>query len=197
MGLFPMFMKLDGQCCLVVGAGAVGEGKIEGLLKAGGTVRVVAPHATGQVSEWADEGRLVWDRREFQPSDLDDVFLVVVATPSRELNAAIFALARSRKVLCNAVDDPEHCDFYYPAVVQRGKLQLAISTEGQSPALAQRLRRELEVQFGPEYGPWVNELGAARSRLYASDMDPEERKQRLHELASQGPGTHARRPNGR
>jgi precorrin-2 dehydrogenase/sirohydrochlorin ferrochelatase len=82
------------------------------------------------------------------------------------------------------VDDPEHCDFYYPAVVRRGDLQLAISTKGQSPALAQRIRRELEMQFGPEYGAWLEELGRARQQLFASKIDPEQRRRLLHELAS-------------
>ena len=71
------------------------------------------------------------------------------------------------------VDDPEYCDFYYPAVVRRGDLQIAISTNGQSPALAQRIRRELEIQFGPEYGEWLKELGQVRQQLFASKIDPE------------------------
>ena len=82
------------------------------------------------------------------------------------------------------VDDPEYCDFYYPAVVRRGDLQLAISTNGHSPALAQRIRRELEMQFGPEYGEWLEELGRIRQQLFASKIDPEERRRLLHELAS-------------
>ena len=97
---------------------------------------------------------------------------------------AIFNEARQRNILCNVVDDPEYCDFYYPAVVRRGDLQLAISTNGQSPALAQRIRRELEVQFGPEYGEWLEQLGKIRQQLFASRMNPEERRRLLHELAS-------------
>lgn len=187
MSLFPMFLKLEGRLCLVVGAGSVGESKIEGLLRAGGTVRVIAPRAEAAVAEQAAKGLLVWDAREFQPSDLDGMFLVVVATSSEAVNEAVFQGARSRNVLCNVVDDPQRCDFYYPAVVQRGKLQLAISTEGQSPALAQKLRRDLEVQFGPEYETWVDELGELRKQMFASLHDPEERKRRLHELVSHGP----------
>jgi precorrin-2 dehydrogenase/sirohydrochlorin ferrochelatase len=82
------------------------------------------------------------------------------------------------------VDDPEYCDFYYPAVVRRGDLQLAISTNGHSPALAQRIRRELETQFGVEYGEWLEELGNIRQELFASDMDAEARRRLLHQLAS-------------
>ncbi len=109
---------------------------------------------------------------------------MVAATSSREVNGAIFREAQNRNILCNVVDDPEYCDFYYPAVVSRGDLQLAISTNGHSPALAQRIRRELEVQFGPEYGEWLEELGQIRQQLFASGMNSEERRLLLHELAS-------------
>jgi len=82
------------------------------------------------------------------------------------------------------VDVPELCDFYYPAVARRGALQIAVSTSGQSPALAQRLRRELEEQFGPEYEAWLRQLGEEREKLFAAAIDPEERKRLLHDLAS-------------
>jgi precorrin-2 dehydrogenase/sirohydrochlorin ferrochelatase len=184
MTLFPMFMKLEGRSCLVVGAGTVGEPKINSLVTAGASVRVVAFHATAAVVEWARAGAITWEARAFNSADLDGTFLVIAATNRSEVNAAIFHQARQRNILCNVVDDPEHCDFYYPAVVRRGDLQLAISTNGQSPALAQRIRRELEMQFGPEYGAWLEELGRARQQLFAGKMDPEQRRRLLHELAS-------------
>ncbi|MBS1849531.1 MAG: bifunctional precorrin-2 dehydrogenase/sirohydrochlorin ferrochelatase [Acidobacteria bacterium] len=185
MSLFPIFLKLQGRSCLVVGAGRIGEPKIQSLVAAGAKVRVVAPLATAQVADWAEAGALRWEQREFRSTDLEGVFLVIAATASPEVNAAVFQEAQARHILCNAVDDPEHCDFYYPAVVQRGDLQVAISTAGHSPALAQRLRRELEEQFGPEYEAWVEQLGTIRQQLFASNMDPEERRRLLHELASQ------------
>jgi precorrin-2 dehydrogenase/sirohydrochlorin ferrochelatase len=182
--LFPMFVKLVGRNCLVVGAGSVAESKIPGLLEAGARVRVVAPEASAAVSQWAGLGRITWEQSSFKPADLDGTFLVVAATSSSALNEAIFREARQRGVLCNAVDDPEHCDFYYPAVVRRGALQLAISTGGHSPALAQRLRRELEEQFGPEYAEWVEQLGRAREQVSFRNLEPEARRKLLHELAS-------------
>ena len=185
--LFPMVLKLEGRPCLVVGAGTVAEGKIGSLLLAGATVRVVAPQANAAVLEWARTGVIRWEAREFSPLDLDNVFLVIAATSSNEVNESVFREAQRRDVLCNVVDHPQHCDFYYPAVVRRGQLQIAISTAGESPALAQRLRRELEIQFGPEYESWVEQLGKARSELFARDINPEERRRRLHELASQPP----------
>src|SRR2546427_4246919 len=182
-----MFLKLEGRPCLVVGAGTVAEGKISSLLLAGAAVCAVAPQANAAVLEWARTGVIRWEAREFSPLDLDDVFLVVVATSSKDVNESVFREAQSRNVLCNVVDDPEHCDFYYPAVVRRGQLQIAISTAGESPALAQRLRRELEIQFGPEYESWVEQLGTRRRDLFGRDINPEDRHRQLLELASQRP----------
>jgi len=184
VSLFPMFLKLTNRPCLVVGAGRVGEPKIESLLAAGAAVKVVAPQATEALRQWARAGKLDWRPRPFEPADLDGVFLVVVATASPDLNDSVYREAQRRGVLCNVVDDPPRCDFYYPAVVNRGELQIAISTNGQSPALAQRLRRELEQQFGPEYAAWLEALGRERERLFARPSDPEERRRILHRLVT-------------
>lgn len=183
--LFPMFLKLSSRPCLVVGAGAIAETKIGSLLEAGAKLSVVAPEATEQVRSWARSNAIEWHQRSFESGDLEGKFLVVAATSSAELQEHIFALASQSGVLCNIVDVPSLCDFYYPSVVQRGALQIAISTAGQSPALAQRLRTELEAQFGNEYEDWLAQLGEARDRLFTTDMDPDERRRRLHELASE------------
>lgn len=184
MRLFPMFTKLEARKCLVVGAGAVGEGKIASLLEAGAAVTVVAPQATILVTEWAHKGMIAWHMRPFESADLDDVFLAVVATNSRETNRAIFEGAQRRGVLCNVVDDPDHCDFYYPAVVRRGNLQIAVSTGGLSPALAQRIRKELEPQFPPEYAEWLEGAAKARRSLLGADLNSEVRRALLHESVS-------------
>jgi len=183
--LFPMFLKLSNRPCLVVGAGAIAESKIASLLDAGGHVRVVAPEATPQVRTWAQSKALEWHQRPFEPADLDGMFLVIAATSSTELHERIFEEASRRSVLCNIVDVPALCDFYYPSVVQRGALQIAISTAGQSPALAQRLRKQLEAQFGPEYEQWLAYLAEARDKLHSTDMDPDERKRLLHADATE------------
>ncbi len=179
-----MFLKLSARPCLVIGAGTVAESKIASLMEAGGRVRVVAPEATPQVRSWAQSKGIEWHQRPFQPDDLEGMFLVIAATSSTELQERIFEEARRRGVLCNIVDVPALCDFYYPSVVQRGALQIAISTAGQSPALAQRLRKELEDQFGPEYEEWVAQLGEARDKLHSTKLHPEKRKRLLHEGAS-------------
>jgi uroporphyrin-III C-methyltransferase/precorrin-2 dehydrogenase/sirohydrochlorin ferrochelatase len=175
-------VKLAGRPVLLVGAGRVGESKIAGLLEAGAAVTVVAPRASASITKWASEGKLRWHARPFQPADLDGKALVVAAVPA-DVASGIFVEARSRGVLCNSVDDPDHCDFYYGAVVNRGDLQIAISTNGQSPALAQRLRQELEHQFGPEYADWLTRLGDARLEMFALDIDPDVRRERLHQIA--------------
>jgi precorrin-2 dehydrogenase / sirohydrochlorin ferrochelatase len=180
-----MFVKLEGRQCVVVGAGPVAEGKIGSLLEAGASVRVVAPHAIPQVQKRAKNRSIDWYCRGFEPHDLDGAFLVITATSSPEVNAQVFAEARKRNVLCNSVDDPDNCDFYYPAVVNRGDLQIAISTNGRSPALAQRLRKELEEQFGLEYEAWVKELGETRDQLTAQKVPLEPRRKLLHQIASQ------------
>jgi len=186
MPLFPIFVKLDGRPCLVVGAGPVAESKIDALLSAGASLTIVAPVATPGIQNLAATGRVQWHERTFQSGDLNGVALVVAAVPA-DVAADVFREARSRGVLCNSVDDPHNCDFYYPAVVNRGDLQIAISTAGHSPAFAQHLRRELERQFGPEYARWIQRLGETRRALFAAPMDAEVRKAALHQAADQKP----------
>jgi precorrin-2 dehydrogenase/sirohydrochlorin ferrochelatase len=182
--LFPMFMKLTGRQCLVVGAGKVGEPKIGGLIDTGAHVHVVTLKASPQVHEWALAGKIDLELRAFTENDLDGTFLAIVATASKTLNQLVYHAAQCRGVLCNVVDVPELCEFFYPAVVRRGDLQIAISTNGQSPSLAQRLRQQLEKQFGPGYASWVSQLGETRRLILASDLDKETKSELLHSLAS-------------
>jgi precorrin-2 dehydrogenase/sirohydrochlorin ferrochelatase len=182
--LFPMFMKLTGRRCLVVGAGKVGEPKIGGLIDTGAHIRVVALEASEGVRRWADAGKIELELRGFTPDDLDGVFLAIIATASAALNKFAYDEAQKCGVLCNVVDVPEICDFYYPAVVQRGDLQIAVSTAGQSPSLAQKLRQQLERQFGPGYAEWLAELGETRQLIRASSLSKEKKSELLHSLAS-------------
>jgi precorrin-2 dehydrogenase / sirohydrochlorin ferrochelatase len=182
--LFPMFLKLEGRQCLVVGAGKVGEPKIGGLLETGARIRVVALNASSAVREWARAGKIELELRAFSAEDLDGAFLAIVATNSRGLNERVYHAAQRRGVLCNVVDVPDLCDFFYPAVVRRGDLQIAVSTAGQSPSLAQKIRQQLEKQFGPGYADWVAELGETRKFILASDLEKERKLELLHSLAS-------------
>lgn len=179
-----MFVKLEGKRCLVVGAGKVGEPKIGALIDTGAHIRVIAVDASETVHEWANAGKITLEVRAFAAEDLDGIFLAVVATAASSLNDSIYREAQKRGVLCNVVDVPELCDFYYPAVVRRGDLQIAISTSGQSPSLAQKLRQQLERQFGPGYARWVAELGETRKLVLASDLDSERKRDLLLSLAS-------------
>jgi siroheme synthase-like protein len=184
MSLFPAFLKLHSRRVLVVGGGSIAAQKVPGLLEAGAHVHVVSPQLSPQLAEWVRNRQIDWSPKPFEPSDLDGAFLVVAATSLRDLNAHVYREADQRNILCNAVDDIDHCHFYYGSIVQRGDLQIAISTNGKSPALAQRLRKELELQFGPEYEHWLEWLGAARETLRAQSTDPETTKHWLHALAS-------------
>ena len=183
MEMFPVFFKLEGRPCLVVGAGTIAAPKIASLLRAGGVVTVVAPKARAEVILQARAGRLIWREREFAAADLEGTFLVVAATDIQAVNHQVAESARARNVLCNSVDDPPDCDFFYPSVVRRGDLQIAISTAGKSPALAQRLREEIDAMLPEDTGAWLDRLGETRLRMLEALPSSEERKEALHQLA--------------
>lgn len=183
--LFPAFLKIAGRPCLVVGGGPVAEEKVAGLIHAGADICIVAPTSTDQIRDWARQKTVRWKARRFQAVDIKGSFLVVAATSSPRLHKRIYQLAKKSRVLCNVVDDPDHCDFYYGSVVQRGSLQIAISTAGLSPALAQRLRKRFEKEFGAEYELWLEEIGRTRKRLFDKRIAPGRRKELLHRLASE------------
>lgn len=186
MSLFPAFLKLENRLVIVIGGGSIATQKIPSLRQAGARVRVISPELHSHLAEYVRRREIDWHPKPFEPDDLLGAFLVIAATSIRELNAAVFAEAERRNILCNSVDDVDHCHFYYGSVVQRGDLQIAISTNGKSPALAQRLRLELEQQFGPEYAAWLEWLGAAREVLRTQSLgaDAETAKRWLHLLAS-------------
>lgn len=182
--LFPMFVKLAGRRCVVVGGGRIAESKVESLLTSGASVTVVSPTVTESLAEQAHRGSFVWKPREFEVPDLDGAFLVIAATSDEEVNELIFREADRRGILCNVVDQPLRCDFYFPAVVRRGALQIAISTAGLSPSLAQRLRKDFEAEFGPEYEEWLAWLGRVRAALMERGADFDTRRRVLARLAS-------------
>jgi uroporphyrin-III C-methyltransferase/precorrin-2 dehydrogenase/sirohydrochlorin ferrochelatase len=182
MTLLPIFLKLEGRQCLLVGAGTVALDKIGSLLKTGLELRVVAPHAKPEVRQLAANGRLEWIERPFEPSDVDGNYLVIAATDVPEVNAAVYQAAVERGILCNSVDDIPNCDFFFGSVVNRGDLQIAISTAGESPAVAQRLRREIDAQLPQDLGPWLQNLGELRRKVLEIHPRGEERKALLHQL---------------
>ncbi|MEO8870933.1 MAG: bifunctional precorrin-2 dehydrogenase/sirohydrochlorin ferrochelatase [Granulicella sp.] len=184
MDLFPIFLKLTARPCLVIGAGNLAESKIESLRAANGKVTVIAPAASARITELAASGEIEWHQREYRPGDTQNHFLVVTATNVAAVNRAVFLEAQANNIICNAVDDPPFCDFYFPSVVRRGDLQIAISTAGASPALAQRLRKEINAQLPLDAGDWLTDLGNLRREVVATEPLNEERKWLLHQLAS-------------
>jgi len=183
MTLLPIFLNLEGRPGLLVGAGTVALEKIGTLLKTGVRLRVVAPRARAEIQELAREGTLELVPREFEPADLDGNFIVIAATDVPEVNAAVYREAVARNIPCNSVDDIPNCDFFFGSMVSRGDLQIAISTAGESPAVAQRLRREIDEQLPEDLGAWLAKLGELRREVLATHERGEARRLLLHELA--------------
>jgi uroporphyrin-III C-methyltransferase len=181
--MLPIFLKLTGRQCLLVGAGNVALEKIGSLLKTGVHLRVIAPEAKDEIRQMAAEDKLEWIQRRFEVSDLNGNFLVITATDSPAVNAAVYQGCVERNIICNSVDDIPNCDFYFGSVVSRGSLQIAISTAGESPAVAQRLRREIDEQLPGDFGPWLENLGQLRREVLETHPRGEARKALLHQLA--------------
>jgi precorrin-2 dehydrogenase/sirohydrochlorin ferrochelatase len=182
MSLFPIFLKLTGRPCIVLGAGDIAESKIDSLRAAEARVIVIAPAASARIIELSSSGEIIWHQREYAQGDLAGHFLAVAATNNSAVNRAVFAEAEAAGILINAVDDPPFCDF--PSVVRRGELQIAISTAGASPALAQRLRKEIDALLPLDAGEWLTELGNLRREILQREPANEARRELLHQLAS-------------
>jgi precorrin-2 dehydrogenase/sirohydrochlorin ferrochelatase len=183
MSLFPIFLKLAARPCIVIGAGHLAESKIESLQAANAQITVIAPEASERILNLAAAGEIQYHRRPYAEGDLTGSFLVVAATNVPSVNRAVFQEATEKGVLCNAVDDPPFCDFYFPSVVRRGDLQIAISTAGASPALAQKIRKDINAQLPLDAGEWLAELGNLRREVVAAEPLNDERKWLLHQLA--------------
>jgi precorrin-2 dehydrogenase/sirohydrochlorin ferrochelatase len=182
MRYYPVHLDINNRNCLVVGSGAVGTRKVDALLKCGAKVSVVGPAATQQLKKLAVQGSIILRQRSYRSADLKDMFLVIGATDNEKLNRQISDDARQMGILCNIADRPEACNFILPAVVQRGDLVITISTSGQSPALAKRLRRKLEEQFGQEYADFLLLMGAIRKKLLGQAHEPEVHKDLFNQL---------------
>jgi precorrin-2 dehydrogenase/sirohydrochlorin ferrochelatase len=185
MDLFPIFLKLTGRRCLVIGAGNLAESKIESLRAANANVTVIAPEARPRILDLANSGEITLHQRAYELGDLTTqrYFLVVTATNVPAVNRAVYQEAVANEIMVNAVDDPPFCDFYFPSVVRRGDLQIAISTAGSSPALAQRIRKEINAQLPLDAGDWLTDLGNLRREVVQVEPLNEERKLLLHQLA--------------
>ncbi len=156
-------LKLRGRRCVVIGGGALGLEKAEGLLASDADVTVISPEVGPELQELAREGSLVWEQREYGgPQDLEGVFMVIACTDDTDTNIRIYDDAERRAMLVNVVDVPPLCNFILPAIVRTGPLAIAISTAGASPALAKRMKREVTELFGEEYAQLAIMLNDAR-----------------------------------
>jgi siroheme synthase-like protein len=182
--LLPVFVKLEGRACLVVGGGAIALQKVNSLLECGANVTVVAPDARDEIRDLDEQGKIAWRRRSYVAGDILGQQLVIAATNDPDVNHTAYGDAVAAGVLANAVDDPPFCDFYFGSVVRRGPLQIGISTGGESPALAQRLRQQLEALLDKGTGPWLERLGVLRRGVLKVHPAGEERNRLLHSLAT-------------
>ena len=162
---YPAFLALTGRRCLVIGAGEVAERKVGALVEAGAKVTVVSPEATPEVERLASAGKVRWERRNHRRGDLEGAWLAIAATDDAAAQQAIFAEAEEARVFCNVVDVAERCSFIAPAVVQEGDLTVAISTGGKSPAVARRLREDLQQEVLPGYAALLEIAGEVRDEM--------------------------------
>jgi len=186
MKYYPAYLDIRNRRCLVVGGGGVGTRKVKTLLDCGARVTIISPQVSEQLKELADDQRATIINRSYQSGDLEGVFLVIGATDDEKLNRQISRDAEKRGLLCNIADRPEICNFILPSIVHRGDLTISISTAGNSPAMAKKLRQDLEKQYGPEYADFLRLMGAVRYKLLRQAHQPEAHKNLFEQLINNG-----------
>lgn len=182
MKYYPAYLDIRNRRCLVVGGGGVGTRKVKTLLDCGARVTIISPQVSGQLKELAGNNRVDVKQRSYQPGDLEDMFLVIGAADDEKLNRQISRDAEKRGLLCNIADRPEICNFILPSIVHRGDLTISISTAGRSPAMAKKLRQDLEKRYGEEYADFLRLMGAIRQKLLSQAHEPEAHKSLFEQL---------------
>ncbi len=182
ISMYPVSIDLEGKNCLVVGGGRVAERKILGLLGRGANITVIAPETTARITALAGEGVISLQRRDYIEGEATGYFLVIASTGSSRVNRLVSENAGTSNRLVNVVDTPELSNFYVPSVLQRGDLQIAVSTGGASPALAKEIRENLEDIYAPEYSKLLDRLRSFRCSLLESEPDPETRRSILTKI---------------
>jgi len=186
MRYYPVNLDVQNRSCLVVGGGRVGTRKVTTLLACGAHVTVISPAVTPELEAMAEQKQIIWLTRDYRSSDLDQTFLVIGATDDQALNRQIHKDADKAQRLCNIADQPDLCNFILPAFIRQGDLMIAVSTAGKSPAFAKHLRRQLEKQYGPEYGQFLTLMGAIRKKLLRQAHAPEAHKPLFEQLIDGG-----------
>jgi len=182
MAFYPILINLEGQNAVVVGGGRVAERKIETLLAHGAAVHVIARELTPALMRYVQGGEIRHLGREFQETDLDHAFVVVAATDDPSLNRRVSEVAREKGLLVNAVDQPSDCNFIVPSILKRGDLLISVSTSGKSPALARRIREDLEGMFGKEYESFLVLMRRLRGEILSRGRSSDENKRVFQEL---------------
>jgi len=185
MSFYPICLDLEARHCVVVGGGRVAERKVLGLLSCRAQVSVISPLLTDELHLQHANGTILWIDREYRQGDLAGAFLVIAATDDEETQKQVYEEADANNLLLNVADVPQRCNFILPATVRRGDLTISVSTAGKSPALARKIRMELEKRYGPEYRVLVDILGGIRPEILASGFPQSENedlfKQLLHD----------------
>jgi len=179
---FPVFLDLKGKLCVVVGGGRVAERKVRSLLKAGASVKVISPQVSKSLHQSELKGKITRQARSFRSNDLRGAFLAIAATDDRATNERVSRQALGLKIPVNVVDDPARSSFIVPSLVERGDLLVAISTSGQSPALAKILRQRLQREIGPEFSSLLKLLGAVRRKLRSCGFSQEQNQKIFRRL---------------
>ena len=185
MRLYPIMMSLQGKRVVVIGGGEVAERKIAGLLETGALLTIISPNLVGSLDALAAEGRIDWIAKPFHASLLDafpEIALIFGATDNRQVNLGIYQYAVKRGIPCNIADVPDLCSFIVPAVINQGDLMIAVTTGGSSPALARRIRQDLEKRFGPEYAELTKVLGELRKLMLSAGAPSDENRQVFRDI---------------
>ncbi len=186
MSFYPVCIDLEGKECVVVGGGRVAQRKVLGLLSCGARVTVISPVLTDELTVRRAKGEITWKNRKYRSGDLKVAFLVIAATDDKETQEQVHREATERNLLLNVADVPRRCNFILPATARQGDLAISVSTAGKSPALARKLRVELEKRYGVEYRAVVDILGAIRPVILAAGLDQRDNEQVFYELLHDG-----------
>ncbi|MBU8909677.1 MAG: bifunctional precorrin-2 dehydrogenase/sirohydrochlorin ferrochelatase [Desulfobacterales bacterium] len=185
MKYYPVFLDLKAKDCLVVGGGNVGARKAATLEKCGAKVKVISDRFSPGFDDLKKTSICI-EKKKYEKKDVNGMFLVFAATNNADLNQQIKDDASMLDILCNVADAPDNSDFLLPSIVDRGDLVLAVSTSGSSPAMAKRIRQDLENQFGSEYARLLLLMGNVRKKLLSSGHAPDEHKEIFHTLIEKG-----------
>ena len=177
MKYYPVYLDITNKRCIVVGGGDVAERKAERLLSFGARVTVIGKTLTPLLETMKRDGRIEHINADYDGAFISDAIMVIGATNREDINAQISRDGKHKGILVNIVDDPGRCDFILPSIMQQGDLSIAISTGGKSPALAKKLREDLETLYGPEYRVLLDVLGNLREKIVARGHSSDENKQ--------------------